>query len=421
MISTFTILLLISVFSLYRTTKGRILYSDIFWLLISWILIFGIHFVSGVKWKYEVSIESIIYVLASFIGFLIFRYFGLHSRIVSDKEKSIISLNCYKLLEALGWIGVFVFSVDYIRLNGLFGIGKSQYSISFLGSVSSLLIPILLVTGLYEICDAYIEYRKIQLKAVASLAGYSLPCILNSGRESLLYVIIGFVATLYYSINYLNQNDSSNKKKVSIRKIVTIIVSLALIVIVGAVVFNTSFSRFGNNEVNIFLYTHTVPSNIIEEAKQLGPYQSLYYNYISYFGHQLPFIEYVLKNYNGPYMFGMYELNILSRRLPSFLGLDYRLVYSNIDNAFNGSWQTVLGSFIFDFGKILTPFICCFIGLIVGRNRKRFLIYPSIEKATLNSLICVAMFTTIQLGPFYNFLVYGSFIWWYVIFGMKHA
>ena len=421
MISTFTIVLILVVFGLYKTSKGRVLYNDVFWLLVSWILIFGLHFVSGIKWKYEVSVETVIYIIASMGGYFLFRFFGIHSKIAPDSSSRDISLRRYNILKTLGWIGVIIFSTDYIRLNGLFGIGKSQYSISFIGSLGFLLIPILLVTGLYEICDAFIDSRRIPVKAIASLVGYSLPCILNSGRESLLYVIIGFIATLYYCLNYLNRNNPSSRKKLSIKKIVTVIVSAILVIAVGTAIFNSSLSRFGNNEVNVFLYTHNVPSSIVEEAKKYGPYQFLFYNYISYFGHQLPFVEYVLRFYQGPYLLGMYELNILSRRLPAFLGLDYRLVYMNIDPAFNGSWQTVLGSFIFDFGKIFTPIVCCIIGLVVGRNRRRLILYPSIQRATLNSLLCIAMFTTIQLGPFYNFLVYGSFIWWYIIFGKKHS
>lgn len=73
--------------------------------------------------------------------------------------------------------------------------------------------------------------------------------------------------------------------------------------------------------------------------------------------------------YSGPYMYGMFELNILSRRLPKFLGLDYTLVSNTVkylaNGRFKGDWFTIIGSLIVDFGKIGALVAIIIIGFFV--------------------------------------------------------
>ncbi|EKC57003.1 membrane protein, partial [human gut metagenome] len=64
-------------------------------------------------------------------------------RYIFNKSLSRIPLKSYALL---GLLGMFLFSFDYIRLNGIAS-GKGNSNISLLGSFSSLFMPILLVLG----------------------------------------------------------------------------------------------------------------------------------------------------------------------------------------------------------------------------------------------------------------------------------
>lgn len=396
-----------------RLSHKRCLFNDQFWLLASWILIVSVHVFSGVKWKYIVSAETYIYIVLCFAIYFAFRYLGLHSKVRTYESKA-INYSRLRIFKIIGWVGAVMFTINYIMLNGIFDTGKSLYQLSIIGSIGALMTPILLVTGLYEMAFEYKKEQKLKLKLFLPIIGYCLPCILNSGRESLLYVVIGVISVLYAIRS--STADGIQTRSILLRKIVNVLVLIVIIISIGAIIFSTTLSRFGTNEINTFLATHNVPVSIRNEAEKYGAYKFLFYNFISYFGHQLPFLEFVIHNYNGPHLMGMYELNIISRRLPSFFDLDYRTVYSFVDNAFNGSWQTVIGSFIFDFGVYITPVIVAIFGLITGRLRRKFLISNSLERITLNGILCIAMFTTIQLGPFYNILVYGSFIWWAIIF-----
>lgn len=187
-----------------------------------------------------------------------------------------------------------------------------------------------------------------------------------------------------------------------------------------------SKERFGDNEVSTFLNTHSVKLAAIREAETWGNFEFLYYNIASYFSHQLSFLEFIFKEYHGPYMFGMYELNIISRRLPTILDLDYNLVYQQLRQlyllngvSYSGDWFTILGSLIVDFGRFGSIVFMYFCGYFCGIVKKKINLSNDIRYVVLRAIICICMFSSIQLGPFYNILIYGAFIWWLIIFREK--
>lgn len=248
---------------------------------------------------------------------------------------------------------------------------------------------------------------------------YTIPCLLNSGRESILYVIIGVISIFGFD-GYFKERKSL--RYINIRAFLRTI-SIAIIILLAFLfIIRISTKRFGSNEITTYLNTHNVSKLTIDQASKWGTLSFLFWNFISYFGHQIPFLEFIIQEYKGPYMLGMYEFNIVSRRMP-FSRLNYNLVYTqlqslylNTGQSFSGSWQTVLGSFIIDFTLWGTPIVCFVLGYCMGRVRKKFELTLDIRYAVLISIICLSMFSTIQLGPFYNVLMYGSFIWWVIIF-----
>lgn len=395
---------------------NKILFNDIFWMFVFWGLIIGVYFFSGVTWKYNVSVGLILFLTISFISFMAGRSYGTKKRVkLFSKETSIVN---QKLFCFIGLLGVVLFSVDYIRLNGFFSI-KSEYKISIIGSIGNFMIPILLVLGLYMFASTLIVTGKINIKALLLLAAYSVPCILNSGRESLAFVVVG-IAAIY---GYYAKHNQVSYRYVNIKKMLRKIMIIAIVIGVLFFVVHISKERFGDNEVSTFLNTHNVSAIAKGEAERWGDFEFLYYNIASYFSHQISFLEFMFKEYKGPYMFGMYELNIISRRLPDFLGLDYmsvsrqlRNLYGQVGVSYSGDWFTVLGSFIVDFGRVGSILACFICGYFTGKVKKKIRLCDDIRYAVLRAIICVCMFSSIQLGPFYNTLVYGAFLWWLIIF-----
>ena len=320
----------------------------------------------------------------------------------------------------MGIFGASVYIFEYIRLNGI-QTSKIAYLISFIGTVGNLFVPILLVVGLYLFADDYINMGKINFLGLVCLGIYFVPCVINGGRENVLYLIIAMTAIVGYA-KHLDRGRNKKKKKSLFSKILIAVIAVALV----CVIIYVSSYRFTSEHSNFFLNLMDVPETIWKEAELFGAAKNLYANFLYYAVHELPGLEMVLRFYDGPYMFGLYELNTISRRLPSSLGLDYRLVTEAMNReVFSKTgdvvlleigWRTMLASLIYDFGKYATPFVCGGLGYLVGRVRKHYKKQQSIEYLVLVAIMCMSMFTTIQLGPFFNFSVYGSFLWWIIIF-----
>jgi len=412
---------LLGVFLVYKF-KHKLLCNEMFWLGMFWLLIIGVYYSSGViVKKYSFSIELFIYLFFCIIFFVLGRNKGKTSRVrVFDKDQQSV----HKWMPILlGFLGVILFVFDLIRLNGIMlflgeGEGKNnEYEISIIGSIGAILIPLLLVEGLYLIALKFRRLNSLSLLGLLLLLLYSVPCILNNGRESLAYALVGIIAL--YGYGKMNKE----KEKLTFKRIV-----LRCMIALGGILFlfliiSISSERFGKNEINVFISTHDVSSEMLKEGESWGDLEFLYYNVASYFSHQLTFLEFTFKEYDGPYMGGLFELNIISRRLPESMGLNYQSVYDNLDKlysrhgvSFKGGWNTVLGSFIFDFGRILSVLLCYFVGYVIGKIRRKFEDAHDERYAVLIALFCAFSFSTIQLGPFYNTLIYGSFIWWMIIF-----
>lgn len=390
-----------------------------FWLFTFWVLIIGVFFTSGIIYKYGHSP----YVWLFLFTCGLFFYFGMiKSKKVKinifNKSLSRIPLKSYALL---GLLGMFLFSFDYIRLNGIAS-GKGNSNISLLGSFSSLFMPILLVLGLYLNALKIKNKGMFSISGVLLIFGYTIPCMINAGRESILFAIIGILCLYGYNVK-LNKLGSQKHDVYIFKKIFIVFLSICCVLFLGFLLVDISSSRFTDNEINVLLSERNISISAIDEASSWGPFMFLYYNIASYFSHQIPFLDLTLREYNGPFLCGCYELNIISRRLPDFLGVDYNLVFSQYKRlfaingeSFSGGWNTVLGSLISDFSWVGTIFVCFWCGYINGLAKRKFQLTLDPRYATLVALFCLSTFSTIQLGPFFQTQIYGTYIWWYIFF-----
>lgn len=423
----------ITIIILVIKLKGlKILANDLFWLILFWALITGLYFCSGIEWVYPLQIDTILYLLGAFFTYILFRSAGKYIRPLRYKRYSVneklndskieYRINT-KLWERLGYIGLALFTLDFIRLNSFANYIKSSYSISLIGSIGMIFVPILLVVGIYNLGYELKYYNKISVISIVHIGLYSVPAILNSGRESILLSVIALIVIIItcFSNVKIRALLHNRKFKKYIRYLAIIIIAAFIIMI------NISSDRYTNTEIANYLNNHIVPDYIVKEANSFGKYKFLYYNVLQYYNHQLPFFEILYHNYEGPYLMGLYQLNIISRRLPDSFGLDYTLAINSVRNmtasvgqtVLNGGWYTIVGSFIIDFGRVGAYIAIAILGFITGRVRRNFLLKQSVRYATLVSVISASMYQTICLSPFYNILVYGLFIWWLIIFKVK--
>lgn len=421
----FFILYILFFFYFSKKSGFTIFCSVNFWLCVFWGLIIGVYFTSGLHYHYGFSTSLILFLLACVALYYFCQKRGErhHTRSFAISEP----LSFIFFFIALGLIGAFLYTWDYIRLNGLAS-SKEASDITIIGSVGSLFIPILLVIGIYLNAYKIKKESRFSITGIVLIFVYSLPCMINAGRESILFGILS-VLCLYGYNRLLTIREKRVKVKISGKSKFFLILSVVVCLVVSAfLLFELSMARFTQNELNVLLSKYDVSSAAMSDAESWGSFEFLYYNIASYFAHEIPFLDFTLKEYHGPYMCGMYELNIVSRRLPDFLGLDYNLVYDELErlfsikvDSFSHGWNTVLGSFIIDFTWVGAIIACGFCGYAVGKIKKKFKYSLDERYATLVALLCLSTFSTIQLGPFYQTQIYGAYIWWFVMFRRKET
>lgn len=421
----FLILYIIALIIISQRSKFTVFTNVYFWLFVFWTLIIGVYFTSGIHYYYGLSIVTLLFLSASLFTLCYFSNIGKH-------KKTLVFENSEPLKNGLlfviaGLIGAFLYTWDYVRLNGLAS-SKEQSDISIVGSVGSLFIPILLVVGIYLNAYKLNKNNRFSVVGILLIFVYSLPCMINAGRESILFGILSILCLYGYNKTLSIRQKRQNVKK-SVRSKAFIII--AVIVCLAASIYlliQLSITRFGQNEINVLLSKNDISSVAMSDAENWGGLEFLYYNIASYFSHEIPFLDFTLREYDGPYMCGMYELNIVSRRLPDALDLDYNLVYRELERlysikaeSFSGGWNTVLGSFIIDFTWVGAIFACGLCGFAIGKIKKKYEYSLDERYATLVALLCLSTFSTIQLGPFYQTQIYGAYIWWYIMFRKKEV
>lgn len=420
--TTFIFIYIIA-FTFYIKLKGKgSLLNPLFWLCIFWILILGVYYTSGIKYKYGLSIWLSLFLIACILGFFVKYKKGLTCNVKTFYSEKKVKVRKWLLL---GLSGTFLYIIDYIRLNG-FNLRKTSTEISLFGTIGALMLPILLVVGLYLNCTSIKNRGKFHLGGIFLMVLYGFPCIMNAGREAFLFIIIGLISLLGYRSILCKSIDKSKRNDIKMKlstRLSMIIVSLIFLFGTIYCIFLVSVNRFTDNEINSLLSVKDMSSESMNEASSWGIFEFLYYNIASYFSHQIPFLDQTLQEYRGPYFGGLFELNIVSRRLPDFLELDYNLAFIELEHIYNrsgehftGGWNTVIGSFIIDFTWMGAIIACSLCGYYIGVVKNKFSKTKDSRYATLLSLVCLCSFSTIQLGPFFQTNLYSSFIWWYILF-----
>lgn len=432
--TAFLILFIFINFRLILKSRLSILGNEVYWLSAFWIMCIGTYVTSGINYAgYGLSFYSVSFLILCISVFIIGRRKGLNCKVrifSPNLPKSIVS---YKAL-SIGLLGAFLYILDYLRLNNLAFLlfdtgGKQNVELSILGTIGCLMMPLLLVQGLSLFVESLVKKNSFSLKAIGILLLYTLPATLQGGRESILFILIGIISLYGYRATLKQKGKLHVVRKEKVRKLWNYIILVIVVSFLGVSIYIISTVRFSEGNINYFLNVNDVPEDVIVQGEKLGAVSFLYFNFLSYFSHQIPFLDLTLQEYSGPYLLGMYELNIISRRLPDFLGLDYNLVFKSTNTMLvqndatmlSSTWNTVLGSFICDFGRFGAIIMCYIIGSILGRIRKKMINSYDMRYAVLVALLCLSAFSTIQLGPFFQTSIWSTYLWWYILCHRKET
>lgn len=401
-------------------SKWKNLGSISFWLIVWWSLVIGVTLTTDAKWVHKPSKIAFGYFVLCVLLFGVGKKRGSIIQANKINTLSDIQLQQLHIYKCMAYIGLGMFVFDYYRLNGLAYTSRT-YSISSIGALGNLIIPALLPIGLYEIGYGIKVQQKIRISGVISLLGYALPGLISHGRESIVFVMISTLSLVSMCLMQCEVRLRVPKKFIKYM----VLCVVAVVAVVYFVIKKTEV-RFTSNDISTFVYYHPLPEKNMREVNSWGIFSPLYYAIAWYFGTQFPYLEFILERYTGPYVLGAYEFNIISRRFPAAWGLNtevvsstQRLLFAKYGESFNALWPGFAGSLIFDFGKIGALLVIFVLGIIVGKITSKCSETHSLRYQVAVAQLCMMTFTTIQMGPLFQYNVWSTMLWWMIILGER--
>ncbi|MBR1749158.1 MAG: oligosaccharide repeat unit polymerase [Bacilli bacterium] len=406
--------------------RYRFIISDTFWVIVPWTLCLFMYYFSGIHYQVKLEWYVFLYILLFWGSYFLGKccYKRVHIKILGeDKKRNKIGLkvNRQKLnlkpLFYFSLISVIIYSIYMVSLNQII-LGQTR-TFNTNGFATALLIcsSSSLVIWLYELSYALVYDKKVSWYAYFCMIIFNIPGFITSGRDALLIFIISTCIVLIYSGN-VSKKIMKNKGKTysSIKKKLL----LSFIPIMIYLVFLTS-SRYGISAIKQFMWAGgcTFPSYLEFIYYNLGGLGKLILNAVFYYSSQFSKLSLIFQNYKGPYLGGLYQLHYISRLLPTSWNLNYTLVIEGIAEAVNNSnvpgmrpfWETVIGYFIYDFGRYGAITMSFVLGIVIQWIKQNIMTLKSILNILIYAFISLGFFIAIQFSPFFDYYFIFPLFW----------
>lgn len=430
------IMLIISIIYLiliFKTKeKYKLIINRYFWLFGSWIVCLLLYFFSGIKYTFNLTIISFGFIFLSLFLFVIGNYiskkinlkFVDNIKINGDNKK----INFLPLFLVSLFFTIFYVIYIFINNNIIFGVTR-DIKTNFLTTIFLFISSSSLIIWLYELSYSLINNKKISWYALVSAILFNIPGLVISGRDALMiFLITTFIIFIYcgnYAIKELKKPSLMYKKILKYSIVVLFVILIYLIFL--------SSNRYGKDEnapLNMFEYSagckfpHYL-KKISEVSPSVGNFTN---NIVFYYSSQISKYAFVFDNYNGPYLYGFYQLHYISRRFPENSKLRYNLVGNELKRlttnykipALKVLWETALGYSIYDFGRIGTLVASVIGGTITGLISRIIYKKNAIFSTLINTFICLAMFMTVEFSPLFDYFYIFPLIWLIIIIFIIH-
>lgn len=420
------ILIIGSFIIINKKDKYKLILSNLFWLFVPWMFCLLLYLCAGIQYTFELDVYSFSYII------LILFSFAFGQCIIKNKKNEKNREYILQFSEKINMVPLFIIStisailyiVYLISINNIqIGVTRNINTNSF----STLLLLISnasLVIWLYELIYSILNNKKITYYGIISAIVYNLPGILISGRDALIIFLISTFIVFIYCGNYAKRDT---KIKGQMYKKIKKYFFIALIVVMLYLLL-LSTNRYGENEdsaINMFVWSAgcEFPEYLQYIYYNWGGVGKLIVNFIFYYTSQISKYSLIFNEYDGPYMFGLFQLHYISRMIPSSWNMSYSRVTQEIANIATNNgvpgmkifWETAIGYSIYDFGKVGTLIISFFSGIFI----KKIIIWcndnSNILKILLQAFICVAMFLTIAVSPLYDYFYIFPLFWIFLI------
>lgn len=423
-----------------KKDRYNLLTSDIFWLFMPWTICLSLYYFLNIKYYISLNWKTFFYIIIFWFFYLLGKYVGqiinnfknknINRNLIIENEdikKLEIKLNLFPIfLLSMGSVVLYV--VYMLSINNIvFGVTRNINTNAFatfllLVSNSSLII------WLYELSYSLLNEKKITYYGWISAIIYNVPCLIISGRDAMIIFIVSTLIVFIYCGNYAKK-ELGSKGKIFL-KTKRIFVFLCIIII-SYLIFLTG-NRYGTEDDSALqMYEASARCEFPEYLR------NIYYNYkgigkllingLFYYSSQFSKIELIYNQYDGPYLGGFFQLHYISRMLPSGLGLNYSLVSSKLSiityrknvQGLKIFWDTIIGQFIYDFGRIGSLFAIFLFGIIIKNIQVKYKDKNSIYSILINTFIPLAIFLTIEISPIYDYYYIFPLFWLIVIIKMK--
>lgn len=428
------ILIILAILGIYlfylKKNKYELILNGRFWIFVSWMTIFILYFFSGIKYKFNLNLYSFGYIILCLAIFFVGQYIvkkNVKENKIDKDEKNKIEVfrkTNFLPLFVIAFISVIIYTIYIIKINNI-KIGVTR-NINTNGIATILLLfsNSSLVIWLYELAYAILSEKKMTWYGLMSGVIYNIPGIVISGRDALMIFFVSTVIVLFYCGNYgkkvLGLEGKMYKKILRFLGVCLLLMMFYLIFL--------SNSRYGSTqEATIQMFKWSTDCQFPEYLENIyykgGKVGSLILNIVFYYSSQLSKFSLIFENYNGPYLFGFYQLHYISRLLPDFMGMNFTNVTNAIQQIATNAgtpgikvfWETAIGYSIYDFGKIGTLFISLIEGMLVEKINTLGKQKEGIISILIRAFICIAMFLTVEVSPLFDYYYIFPLFWLIII------
>lgn len=420
------IIIIIGSYWIYKQKdKYKLISDNKFWIFISWGFAFILYFFLGIEYTKKLNIYSFGYIIlywALFIGGqYAFKKYSKNKKI--NKEEKVIDLsekiNLFPLF-IVSLVCVIVYAIYIISINNI-NIGTTR-DIKTNGFATLLLIfsNSSLIIWLYELAYAIINEKKITVYGVLSAVIYNIPGIIISGRDALMIFLVSTVIVFIYCGNYAKK--VLNKECKTYKTILKcLIAAFAAIMIYLIFLSNNRYGTDKSAVINMFRWSSKCqfPPYLEWIYYNCGGLGKLILNVVFYYSSQLSKFALIFEKYDGPYMFGLYQLHYVSRLLPESWNMNFSIVSKELkiitENAgipgLKVFWETAIGYSIYDFGRIGTLIMAFISGIFIEIVSSYSKNVKGIFQILIQAFICTAMFLTIEMSPIFDYYYIFPVFW----------
>ena len=319
-----------------------------------------------------------------------------------------------KPIAIIALFGALMTIYDYFRLNTIvLGARIEDQKVSIISVFGTLLTAFGIVSWLYEFYHFIHNKKSIDLFGFLGLLSYISVGVISGGRQAILLLILETSLVALFAKKTPIIKNIHKKRKTSLAGIImggTIAVAIVVYLLSVSVVRSQIESTEQKVIIMESLAGGKVDNQVIDVADHLGPFSSMYIEFLFYYSHEFPRLSIMVDNYDYPPILGLCQFHYIGRRLsgivePILKGQE-KYAEKTVEQAgmYYHTWGTVLNGFIIDYGKIGSLFMLFIFGLMGGLYTNNSRKKDSCTCVIRQSIACGGGLFAIQFSPFYDML-----------------